>query len=184
MARTFSDAGAPSTSAKTNKIIIGVIVVVLAVLVGGYLLDRYTQLPLPFGADETSSDWQAVFLSNGQVYFGKVASQKGDRLILRDIYYLQVVTKPLQRTAEGQAASGDQQQQELTLIKLGNELHGPTDKMTINRDHVLLTEALRNDSRVVQAINQYVKDQQNQPQGQAAGTVPAGQTPPAAPAAQ
>jgi hypothetical protein len=90
----------------------------------------------------------------------------------------------LQRTAEGQAASGDQQQQELTLIKLGNELHGPTDKMTINRDHVLLTEALRNDSRVVQAINQYVKDQQNQPQGQAAGTVPTGQTPPAAPAAQ
>ena len=31
--------------------------------------------------------------------------------------------------------------------------------MTINRDHILLTEKLKKDSRVVEAINNYLKDQ-------------------------
>jgi hypothetical protein len=77
---------------------------------------------------------------------------------LNDIYYLQVVTKPLQRTQEGATAtpaSADQQQ--LTLIKLGNELHGPVDEMMINKSQITLTEKLRSDSKVVQAINEWKK---------------------------
>jgi hypothetical protein len=110
-------------------------------------------------AQVSGKEWQAIFLSNGQVYFGKVKAVGTKTVTLADIYYLQVVTKPLQRTQEGATAAAAQTQQELTLIKLGNEIHGPTDHMVINRDQVLLSEILKNDSRVVQAITKYVSDQ-------------------------
>lgn len=111
-------------------------------------------------ASVSASNWQAVFLVNGQVYFGKVSSVSNKTLALSDIYYLQVVTKPLQTTQQGATAAPDQSgQQELTLIKLGNEIHGPTDRMVINRDQIVLTEVLKKDSRVVQAISKYVSDQ-------------------------
>ena len=105
-----------------------------------------------------SKDWQAVFLVNGQVYFGKVSNVSNKTLTLKDIYYLQFVTKPLQ-TSESGATTGEQQtQQELTLIKLGNELHGPTDAMIINRDQILLTEKLGKNSKVIEAITKYVSE--------------------------
>ena len=106
-----------------------------------------------------SKDWQAVFLINGQVYFGKVAAVSDKTLTLKDIYYLQFVNKPLQ-TSEQAATAGQQQQsqQELTLIKLGNELHGPTDAMIINRDQILLTEKLGKNSKVIEAISKYISE--------------------------
>lgn len=111
-------------------------------------------------ANVSASEWQAVFLVNGQVYFGKVKALGAKTLTLNDIYYLQVVTKPLQQTQQGTAAApADQQNQELTLIKLGSEIHGPSDRMVINRDQIILTEKLKTDSRVVQAILKYVSDQ-------------------------
>jgi hypothetical protein len=101
------------------------------------------------------------------VYFGKVKSVSDKALVLNDIYYLQVVTKPLQGTQDTAATA--QGQQELTLVKLGNEIHGPYDYMIINRDQILLTERLKNDSRVVQAINDYLNKQK---QGAQASTTP------------
>ncbi len=112
-----------------------------------------------------TAEWQAVFLTNGQVYFGKVSKVTGDNVYLRDIYYLQVVNQPLQasqqagETAEQPAAEPAEPEQRLTLIKLGNELHGPRDEMIINREHVILMEDLKDDSRVVQAISDYIANQ-------------------------
>ena len=42
-----------------------------------------------------SGAFQAVFLTNGQVYFGKLANAKSQYPVLREVYYLQV-TQPLQ----------------------------------------------------------------------------------------
>ena len=99
--------------------------------------------------------YQAVFLSNGQVYFGKASSINSAYVTLRDIYYLQVsqVLQPVQ---------GNQQQprQQLSLAKLGlNELHKPKDLMRINRNHVIFIEDLQSDSQVVQAIESYKETQ-------------------------
>lgn len=140
--------------------IAAIIIVILVVLgVIGYVVGRYTNVNLPWVKKSASaSEWQAVFLTNGQVYFGKIAKDSSKEIILRNIYYLQVVEKPLQRTQEGEAPAAGAQQ-ELTLIKLGNELHGPVDEMVINPDQVLLTERLKSDSRVVQAINNYLEQQ-------------------------
>ncbi len=91
--------------------------------------------------------WQAVFLSNGQVYFGNITKISSETITLEKIYYLQT-SGPLQ-------AGGEQQAQDLALVKLGSELHGPTDAMLINREQVLFIETLKSDSKVVKAIEQF-----------------------------
>lgn len=101
-----------------------------------------------------NSEFQAVFLTNGQVYFGKLSNTQGQYVLLADIYYLQV-TPVLQTKTEGQPGSQANPQQQLSLVKLGNELHAPVDKMLINRDQILFFEDLKNDGRVVKAIHEF-----------------------------
>lgn len=147
-----------------QKFIIVALISIILVVGGWFLLDNYTGLRLPgmsSGNQNLSKGWQAIFLSNGQVYFGKVEKINDHDLILTDIYYLQVVAKPLQQSQEAPSTDQAQSQQELTLAKLGNELHGPVDRMIINRDQILLTEELKEDSKVVTAITAYVTDQAN-----------------------
>jgi len=134
----------PKQSAGSGSIIMSALVIILVIAM--YLW--YSQTTIS-GYKE---DWQAIFLTNGQVYFGQVGAQNSSEIIAKDIYYLQV-TRPLQQTEEGQSAANPQG--ELSLVKLGNELHGPTDKMYINRDHVLFVEDLKQDSNVVTAISNY-----------------------------
>ena len=133
------------------------LIVVLVIIGGGiYLIASYTGISSGLLAKDVvfESDWQAVFLTNGQVYFGKVTKMDEDFVTLTDIYYLQVVT--LQNTIGQPPDVQTQPEQRLTLIKLGNEIHGPRDKMKINREHVIIIEDLKDDSRVVQAINDYI----------------------------
>lgn len=105
---------------------------------------------LPFG---TTGVYQAVFLSNNQVYFGMLNNRSAQYATLTDIYYLQI-TQPLQPKERGA-----QQAPNINLVKLGGELHGPTDKMEINRDHILFIEDLKPDSQVILAIDSYKKGQ-------------------------
>ncbi|MEK7619723.1 MAG: hypothetical protein AAB413_00585 [Patescibacteria group bacterium] len=90
-----------------------------------------------------SGDYQAVFLDNGQVYFGKLQRSREDFYLLTDVFYLQ------SGVAVDQATS-------LALTKLGSEAHGPEDQMQINKEHVLFIEDMKDDSKVVQAIQQYI----------------------------
>lgn len=124
----------------------GVLLLVIVAVAAGFFWMRGTSL------SAYGEEWQAVFLTNGQVYFGQVDKQNNVELVLKEIYYLQV-TRPLQQTAEGETQANPQG--ELSLVKLGNELHGPTDAMVVNRDHVLFVEDLKEDSNVVQAISNY-----------------------------
>jgi hypothetical protein len=154
----------PSGGAKKMWLtIVGLLVAILAIW---YVVPNYTPfkslpaLTYPW----PSNQWQAVFLSNGQVYFGKISRVTWNAVIIKNVYYLQVTNQPLQRTIEGQAASGttntaqNEAQQSITLVKLGNEIHGPTDEIRINRDQVLFTEFLKGDGQVVKAIEQYLKE--------------------------
>lgn len=134
--------------------IVVLVVVVFVIFAGLYGISKMTKLNI-LGLDKNSGDWQAVFLSNGQVYFGQASSMSSNTITVKNIYYLQV-TQALQ--PDGTPVS-DQQQGELSLVKLGNELHGPKDEMKINRDHVLFIEDLKNDGKVVKAIEKYLEDQ-------------------------
>lgn len=103
-------------------------------------------------SDDSSKTYQAVFLSNGQVYFGHISDIMSKNITLTDIFYLQVT--PAQGSQQSTQANTNQSQQ-LQLVKLGSELHGPEDKMHINRDHVLFYENLKKDGKVVKAIEEY-----------------------------
>lgn len=101
--------------------------------------------------------YQAVFLTNGQVYFGKLREQSKDLYQLDDVYYLQI-TENLQGTESDEnkdAAEGAEEAAPFTLIRLGSELHEPQSNMTINAEHILFWENLKDDSRVVQAIKDF-----------------------------
>ncbi len=97
-----------------------------------------------------SNQYQALFLTNGQVYFGKLQQADKDTIKISDIYYLQV-----QQAV--QPKEGDDKQAETQLIKLGEELHAPEDEMHIDRGQVLFWENLKDSGKVAEAIKQYKK---------------------------
>lgn len=102
-----------------------------------------------------ASDYWAVFLTSNQVYFGKLGNKEGQYLRLTDVFYLRAQRR-LQPPEEGDEVEAlPQERQEVQLIKLGDELHGPVDEISFNRDNVLFLERLKNDSRVVRGIEQY-----------------------------
>ncbi len=145
------------TDKSNYRNLLTIIIVIAFLAVAGLLLDKYTSLNLLGSAPQTNrasleysqDKYHAVFLSNGQVYFGKITQTTQNRMLLEEIYYLQAAA-PLQ-----QAPPNQQQQPQLTLVKLGNEIHGPYDHMKINNRHILFVEELKENGKVVTAIEQY-----------------------------
>jgi hypothetical protein len=101
--------------------------------------------------------YQAVFLSDGQIYFGKVTDVQAEYLVLEDIYYLQVDQQVQPERQEENA-----EEPRVSLAKLGNELHGPEDQMFISRLQVLFWENLKPEGQVTKAISDYVNSQNNE----------------------
>lgn len=95
--------------------------------------------------------FQAVFLNGGQVYFGKVTDLTARNLSLSNIYYLRVN----QQVQPDQQAAADAN--DISLVKLGCELHGPQDSMVINREQIIFWENLKDDGQVAKAVAEYVK---------------------------
>jgi hypothetical protein len=101
-----------------------------------------------------SAAYQAVFLTNGSTYFGKLQPQGDDWFALTDVFYLSVSEQ-----------SGTQ------LIKRGSEPQGPREPMIIPKQQVLFIENLRDDGDVVTAIKRFKS-----------GQVPVATAPPPTPA--
>lgn len=110
------------------------------------------------GAAGNKSAWKAVFLTSGQVYYGKITHAQGQFYKLEDVYYIRVNQAPAQDKDQDKTKPPD-----LSLVKLGNEIHGPQDAIYLNRDHILYIEDLKDDGQVVKAIAD----------AKAAGTTPA-----------
>jgi len=102
-----------------------------------------------------SSEYQSVFLTNGQVYFGKITVVTPTYIKLTDIYYLQVQQSVQPSTTSTQKTSTDSSNSNAQLVKLGNELHGPEDAMQIYRPQILFWENLKPSGKVSQAIAKY-----------------------------
>lgn len=141
-----------SSRDKSKLARIGVVAAVAAVVI---LLVSVIALSLT-GTSKQESEYvdtsklQAVFLNTGQVYFGDVESMNSRFVVLTNIYYLQ--------TAGG--ATGDQQQQanaNVSLVKLGCELHEPYDQMVINRDQITFWENLGDNGQVATAVKTFEK---------------------------
>ena len=136
---------------RSKKFFVGVLVVVVVVIAA--VTDMRIRRAGSFfiaGVNSASNGYQAVFLTNSQVYFGKLSKRDSQFSVLKDIYYLQV------NDAGGSPVAAEN----IALVKLGSELHGPLDQMMINRDHILLIEDLRDDSNVVDAIKRFKAEQE------------------------
>lgn len=120
----------------------------LVVVFGGWLLYRSSM-----GAHIDANKYQAVFFTNGQVYFGKLQKLSGGYFKLNDIFYLQA--KADAAAAENPQETSAQKTSDVELIKLGSEVHGPDDEMIISKDQVLFFENLKKDGKVSQSITNF-----------------------------
>lgn len=138
-------------SPKVLYFVIGAVIAVAMVIAGvWFAFSRNTSGSTDTGID--SGKYQAVFFTNGQVYFGKLQAFNAQYLKLTKIYYLQTTSqaadsKNPQQTSTDQGSS-------VNLIKLGNEIHGPEDEMIISKEQVLFFENLKSDSKVAKLIDQ------------------------------
>lgn len=114
-----------------------------------------------------STEYQAVFLDNGQVFFGKLADTGSSFLTLRDIYYVQTMMEREKKETSN------------VLVKRGSEWHNP-DFMRINTRHVLVIEPVGPGSRVAQLIReaQAAPATQKTPEPKPGSSVPAPTTKP------
>lgn len=137
-------------SSKKSKLpvvstIIGVLILIALVVLGVFMFQKSS-----VATQIDSSKYQAVFFTNGQVYFGKLESLNSDYFKLSDIFYLQS-----KETDGTNPQKTDNEAPNIQLTKLGNELHGPTDAMIMNKDQIFFFENLKSDGKVSAAIEKY-----------------------------
>jgi hypothetical protein len=114
-------------------IIAGVAVIVAAAL---HMFAEFRSASIVF-----PTPYQAVLLSNGSVYFGRLQGY-GDRdPILTEVYYIVTQTNP------------ETKQSNNVLVKRGKELHEP-DRMYLNPQLILFVEPVGVSSKVAQLIAQ------------------------------
>jgi hypothetical protein len=126
---------------KFFSVLIGAVLLLIATLYAtGFLGASFPSVP--------RGSWQAVFLTNNQVYFGHVRAAAGEYVLLTDVFYLRV-SQPLQQEAPNPPPL-------IELVKLGGELHGPEDAMYIPKNAILFFENMKPDSPVVQEIERFL----------------------------
>jgi hypothetical protein len=86
--------------------------------------------------------WQAVFLENNQVYFGKLTDTSDAYVTLTNVFYLRA----------GDTLGADKTAQNINLVKLGGEFHRPDDAIFIPKAKILFWENLADTSPVTKTI--------------------------------
>jgi hypothetical protein len=143
----------------TNRIILAAVAAVAVIIIGGVVA---WSLKSTSGGSSSSTasvidsgKYQAVFLTNSQVYFGKLQTLNNDYFKLTDIFYLQSNQTDSSTDSKNPQQTSTDQNADVQLIKLGSELHGPDDEMVVSKDQVLFFENLKADGKVSKSISQY-----------------------------
>ncbi|HXH26863.1 MAG TPA: hypothetical protein VNG90_03125 [Candidatus Acidoferrum sp.] len=136
-----------------KKKLICIVIVIIAVILLCFVCMWGRRMWFSNEGSINGGEYQAVFLTNGQVYFGKLSNVDDGYAKLTNIYYLQV-----QQQVQPTTGSSNSQTPQVSLTKLGNELHGPEDQMYIAHDQMLFWENLKGNGKVAQAIAQYLKN--------------------------
>jgi hypothetical protein len=120
-----------SSKGSSRVIFFAALVVALAVIAAGWMISH----PSAVSFDQT---YQAVLLSNGQVYFGRLEGYGTENPVLREVFYVQ-------------SGLNDQKQPTNILLKRGKEWHGP-DRMYLNPRQIIMVEPVGSTSRVYELI--------------------------------
>jgi hypothetical protein len=89
----------------------------------------------------SKTEYQAVFLVNGQTFIGKLEDSGSDYPKLTDVFYIQSTVNQ-----ETKAVTN-------VLVKRGKELHGP-EFMYINSKNIIMIEPVSADSQVAKLIKE------------------------------
>jgi hypothetical protein len=122
-----------SAAVQVVWVLTGVVVMVVALL----LLKELKPGP----AVTFSTPYQAVLLTNGTAYFGKLDGYGTNRPVLKEVYYIVSQTNP------------ETKQTNNVLVRRGKELHEPGD-MHLNPNQILCVEDVGPNSKVAQLIAQ------------------------------
>lgn len=121
----------------TKKLVIILLAVVVVIIALGIWAGLYF-----FGGSQAAnpaapSDYAAVYLATGDIYFGKISWLPWPRL--KDVWFLQRVAGP-----DGQP--------QLSINRFTNSFWGPTDTLYLNPKQIIFWTRLRNDSQVLKAF--------------------------------
>lgn len=89
------------------------------------------------------SEYQAVFLTNGQTYFGRYYDRIGAYAKIEDVYYIQQLQ-----------GADPQQPSDARLVRRGAELHAPESRMLVPKTAILFVEDLKSDSPIARFMRQ------------------------------
>jgi len=138
---------------RSSRVATNALLFIVALLVAAVVWFIYSSSPASQSKYVDGSKLQAVFLNTGQVYFGNVKSFNQDYLVLSNVYYLQ--------SSSNGSSSSDTSNQNVSLVKLGCELHKPYDQMMVNTKEVTFWENLQADGQVAKAVSDYNKQNPN-----------------------
>ena len=125
------------------------IVVIIAALV--WIDANFNILSSSQANKQARAQLQAVFLTNGQVYFGALSRHGIGYWRLDRAHYVQVSkipATPSSETPDGNAT----QETRTTLVKLSDDMHRPEDTMIIPASNILFWQNLQSTSPFAQAI--------------------------------
>jgi hypothetical protein len=121
------------------------IVLVIAIAVAAVLIFKFMQIKNP----ESPSEYAAVYLQTGEIYFGKI--NWFPPISLKNVWYLQ----------RGVNAQNEVQ---LGILPFKNSFWGPIDKIYLNPKNIVWFTYLKNNSELVNALkNPDLLKQLNQP---------------------
>lgn len=130
--------------AKSSRRFVIPIIVILVIILGA--LAWFVWSNRTAGTAIDSGKFQAVSLTDGQIYFGKLKLLNSEYVKLTNAYYLQAQTGATTDASSSSDTSTDQNN--VKLIKLGNKIYGPEDDIVIAKDQILSYENLNPSGQV------------------------------------
>lgn len=127
----------PRVSHKRFRAVPILLFCILLVLAAGFFEQwraRTTAMVFP-------TPYQAVLLSNGAVFYGKLQGYGTAHPVLTQVYYIVTNTNSTTKQTSN------------VLVKRGKELHSP-DRMYLNPNQIIFVENVGTGSRVAQLISQ------------------------------
>lgn len=140
---------------KVIALAVGLVLAAAVIALSGWFLYRSST-----AATIDSSKYQAVFFTNGQVYFGKLNQVNASYFKLTDVFYIQAQESDSTQNESENPQETSNDSTDIRLIKLGSEVHGPDDEMIISKDQILFFENLKKDGRVSDSIIKYNREKQ------------------------
>ena len=117
-----------------GKLLLAALIIALSILGHAWIVTH----PRAVSFDQT---YQAVLLSNNNVYFGKLEGYGTENPVLTEVYYVQTSVNP------------NTKEQTNILTKRGKEWHSP-DRMYINPKQIVIVEPVGPNSRVSELIKE------------------------------